>query len=607
MTPLFPALPLKPDETTMSLVSRLAHLHGKGEWTFSNDLGVPLKGLSAGDPAVLEKLHWLTGIAYSELERSSFIKQSRGLYAFRGELFPSRALSREKRYVCPRCISSDIEKSPAKSQVDAYERYFWSLACYRKCHIHGVEMVEVASNFGHFKCDPDKRAVCSSVDPVAPVEYTYTRSGLVDYVIGQLKHDPQDRHLRNYSLAGLVKASEYIGILDNKGARFQLKNVTNEEWHAAGARGFEILRQGSMGLHDFFLRLFETYSHREAFRFIRTGLFGPTHVWFKGKGPDQSYFRNLLIEAAAAVLPLGPGDEILGQEIKVRKIHSLQTASLETNVGVERLRSVLIHNGILSREHAKTAPHNCLFEASALTPILSELSDCTVLEDAAEYLGVTPRLLRDMLQRNLLTPVKYGRSTPNRCLFSRVSLDTFIARVQIVEKSESREGKRDCNIRFAANRWNGKIIDIIHAVVDGRISAVRIDKSKRGVQSLYFDPDTVSLAFGTHDVVGISRTVATNMLKARWKTICALMENKFLPYELMTNPYSKRKTRRILEKDISLFSTKYVSLSELSEARSENPQQLLAKFRRNGVNPDICPKLSKGYFYLRERQLHLGV
>lgn len=603
MTTLFPTLPLKPDETTMSLVSRLAYLHGKGEWTFSNDLGVPLKGLSAGDPVVLEKLHWLTGIAYSELERASFIKQRRGLYAFRGELFPSRALRRGNRYVCPHCIRADMETTPSKSEVNAYERYYWSFAFYRACHIHCVPMVEVVSNSESDKGKFGARGICAIVNADRAHQFFYKSSGLVGCLINQLEAQREGPYFEEYSLASLVKASEYVGILDYKGSRFRLADVTNEEWHAAGARGFEILTQGSGALREFFVRLYERYTQGKAFHYIRTGLFGPTHVWFKGKDPDRSYFRSILIEAAAAVLPLGPGDELLRQKIKVRKIHSLYTASLETSVGMERLRSVLIHSHILSPDLAKAAPHNCLFEVSTLAPFLSELSDCMVLEDAAEFLGVTPRLVRGMLQRNLLAPVKYGRSMPNRCLFSRVSLENFIARLQVIETTESRERKRDCNISFAARRWKGKEIDIIHAVVDGRISAVRIDKSKRGIQSLCFDPDTVSLAFGAYDVVGISRTNATTMLKARWKTICALMENNFLPYELMRNPYNKRMTRRIMPRDISLFSMKYVSISELSAARNENPQRLLAKFRKNGVIPDICPTLSKGYFYLRERQL----
>ena len=64
---------------------------------------------------------------------------------------------------------------------------------------------------------------------------------------------------------------------------------------------------------------------------------------------------------------------------------------------------------------------------------------------------------------------------------------------------------------------------------------------KRGVQSIYFDSDAVSAAFGTHDLSGVARTGATKILNIRRPTVCALIDNNILMENMGINHTTRGK------------------------------------------------------------------
>ncbi|MBC7736000.1 MAG: hypothetical protein H7245_01970 [Candidatus Saccharibacteria bacterium] len=62
---------------------------------------------------------------------------------------------------------------------------------------------------------------------------------------------------------------------------------------------------------------------------------------------DYAPFRDLLRSHIAEIWPMGPGDELMGEPVRVRRKHSVLTAAREINMDPRRLCKLLVEAGFV--------------------------------------------------------------------------------------------------------------------------------------------------------------------------------------------------------------------------------------------------------------------
>jgi hypothetical protein len=95
----------------------------------------------------------------------------------------------------------------------------------------------------------------------------------------------------------------------------------NHEIYTSPSAGFAFIERNDWGLRLAFGRLYE---------------------WLAHESDDAAYepLRDIIRRHVIETMPLGPGDDVFGREVTVRRLHSVRSASLEMDVHPKRLRKL---------------------------------------------------------------------------------------------------------------------------------------------------------------------------------------------------------------------------------------------------------------------------
>ncbi len=96
-----------------------------------------------------------------------------------------------------------------------------------------------------------------------------------------------------------------------------------------------------------------------------------------GGVPNVEVFRRILRDHLVETSPLGPGDELMGEPVTVRRLHSVRTAGQATGIDQRRMRRMLAEAGIVADAAEGTCDGWETFDAAAAQPILDDLTALT--------------------------------------------------------------------------------------------------------------------------------------------------------------------------------------------------------------------------------------
>lgn len=114
-------VPLQPDETTASFVSRLAFANGV--LTISEllmDAELTMAGFLKGDPKVFAKVSDLSGVAVGDLMKQACVPHGLSRYQLLGHDLGKQHLLRGVSRVCPACLRGDNDLQAHTDAVTAH-------------------------------------------------------------------------------------------------------------------------------------------------------------------------------------------------------------------------------------------------------------------------------------------------------------------------------------------------------------------------------------------------------------------------------------------------------------------------------------------------------
>ncbi len=167
------------------------------------------------------------------------------------------------------------------------------------------------------------------------------------WFLGRLNNDETSDWLNKFDLYAACVFCDLLGrVTLRKKMPYRQLVAPENLWRRCDA-GFSIANQGKEVIQASLMKL---QSDNDAPRKGYRKTFGELYdrLSFGLTGDEYRPFRDLLRSHIVQTWPLGPGDDLMGEPITERKVHSVLTAAQEVGIDIRRMRKLLSENGVVA-------------------------------------------------------------------------------------------------------------------------------------------------------------------------------------------------------------------------------------------------------------------
>ena len=249
--PLTPCLPIFEGESLVSWTARLARYQtGFGPTFFLRLMGVGLQDAIAATPRGLDRLSELGGVPRADLEKGAYLPLGKRVYVYGGHRFHAEFVGRNRTTYCPACLLEPVPNGP--SGPHRIGRVAWFFTPVRTCPVHGRPLIR-RPNTSYGEAFQDMMVVAPpDAELRRMVEQSVRRavSPLQAYLEGRLRGAAGPAWLDGQQIDYAVRATEMVGACLLFGTRADLNELSEDDWDAAGAAGFEATSRGPEGIQE---------------------------------------------------------------------------------------------------------------------------------------------------------------------------------------------------------------------------------------------------------------------------------------------------------------------------------------------------------------------
>jgi TniQ len=599
-------IPLGRGEAPTSFASRLAAANGLPVREFCLDWDFRFQSVVDGDVAAIEVLADKGGVAAADLMAHAFIRGQNHAFTYRGEQLMRLSLRRQRVAICPRCLAEDMANSQVAPRLAPFGRAIWQIAAVKTCPVHQTPLVVVAEDLTPGTLHDWAYHVSKAVPDLPRLVAEATArplTGLEAYVVARLDAlGGQHRLLDRLLLHVAIGACELFGAAATLGRTPDLKRLTDEQWRAAGAAGFEILAAGEPAVAEFLEGLQKSYPYSGAATEGAQAIFGRIYQVLEFGREDASYdkVRDLVGDYIRTRFPVGPSDVVFGKPVERRVLHSVRTLSLETKLHPKRLKKLLRASGLLSADADGLAGGNCLFDAEQGSRAAKEAAAATLsVQKTGLYLNA-PRVQRDMLYRaGLIVPRVSGSDHGAADQFSPADLDAFLDRLLDGAAPVKSASDARVSIPDAARLACCTSEEIVRLILDGRLSRKWRLTSERGYLSVLVDVEEVRALVRGPDHGGLTGLEIKDRLSTTAKVAAALIKHGHLKTLTVINPVNRCPTVVVPIEEVERFAREYISLFALAKQQGRHFLAVKQELEDDGIEPALDPKKIGASFYRR--------
>jgi len=603
--PLRHTVPLGVGETPASFASRTAALNGLPAREFCLDFGTTFQKVVDSEPAAIAIIAAKGGVPAASLAEHAFIRGEKHRYVHRGEELNRGGLRRQAIAVCPRCLAEDIATSQSRPSLAPFGRAIWQIAAVKTCAVHGVALSIVVRDPTPSKVHDfayHVAGVLPGLDRLVDESVERPATRLETYVTGRLNADAGPQLLDRLPLHVAIGACELFGAVATLGRTPDLKRLTDNEWHAAGAAGFEIFAGGEAGVADFLEGLRKSYPYSGAATEGAQAIFGRIYQTLEYGREDPSYdgVRDLVGHFIRTRFPVGPGDVVFGKPVERRTLHSVRTLSAETGLHPKRLRKLLDVAGALPEGSDALADGNCLFDAQRGSTVAKEAAAATLsVVKAGEYLNA-PRVQRDMLYRSgLIVPRVRGVEHGAADQFAPEDLDAFLDRLLDGAEPVEAAGAGEASIPDTAKQCCCASEEVARLVLDRNVVRKWRLAGERGYMSVLVDVEEVRTLVRGPDHGGFTSVALKDRLQTNDRVARALMTQRHLKTITVINPVNRCPTVIVPAEEVKRFEREYVSLFTLAKQQGRHFRKVKQELDAAGIRPALDPEKIGATFYRR--------
>jgi hypothetical protein len=594
-------VPLLWRETATSFTSRLAARNGLSAPDFCLDFGITYRGIVDGDPVALRMITDLGGVDRDDLAAWSPATMGGARLNFRGHLFHGKTLRNPDIRGCPVCLREDAQNSKLPPEQSMGLRGHWSVPHVATCIRHDHPLVFLYR-------DPHATARYDNAQHLASLSAAIQNGNLdkpkehptsfEDWLEDRLSDGPGSDWLSGHPLHAASVFCRLLGIALLRLDGLRLEHIAEESQHALYAQGFEVAERGEEAIRSALVRLQNL---------IETPQDGPKKIFPTlydrlshdyADNPDYAAFRSILRDHMASSWPLGPGDELLGEPVHERRLHSVTTAAQETGVDPRRLRKLLIAAGLLT-DDCQLPDTWAVFDAAQAEPVLRDLTALVSAKEFRDIIGATRSQFDLLVADGVLVPALETSET--KSVWDPRTGTAFLTgllrgAVQLRQPQHSWE-----HISKSAQRLKIGPGVIIQAIMDGRLHRIGNLEGRTGYAAVYVDHDEVARLFGSEAPPGHSiETFAKSVGSGPPIGLRRLILDGHTPATRAVNPRTKAEQFYITPADAEAFHAKYFTPRTMANAYRRSWQSLRVELERNTIMPFNSGERDYGRVFPRE-------
>jgi hypothetical protein len=581
------SIPVGLRETPASFASRLALRNFVSARDLAQHFGLSFQKVVDGDELEIRRLADLGGAQLEDLMPNA-IRKTGTAFEFRGQKITKDALRRARVHVCPICIQEDNASSELPANLAAYGRFDWTIGSVRTCAKHSVALAEVARDLRPVEYHDWSRNIAAAIPAIDRLANEATRrlaSGLETYLLDRIEGRANYPWLGELPFFAAAWTTEIVGAVAEfgKGVNFDL--LTGDDLYRAGAAGFEIVKDGAAGIDNFMSKLKrEHVPKKDGSPYGPQATYGKFYMRFSQGLADPAYdpVRAAMAEHILANFPLGPGDEICGKPIEVRRFHSIRTASTTYRMHPKRLRKLVEAEGLVPDRSVKD--RDVLFDAAVGDRLFMRESDSVTMKQVEKFINA-PRLLTKLLfEAGLIRRHSVGSAALNEVFF-KSELDAFLAVLFRKAETASSTTLNACDITTAARRANCPATEIVRLIVDDRLAWVGRRAGVEGLMAILVDLEEIRPLTKLPELKGLIPADALRALRVSFKTMAGLLKVGALKTIVQRHPIKRNPQVVIPFEEIERFKAEFTSLFLLAHERGKYMAVLLRELKALGVQP----------------------
>lgn len=576
-------LPLAPRETAFSFMARLAARNGVTAAEFGRDMGIVFPNVIDGKPEALGRLAEISGATPADLAAWSPKSQGNWKHTFRGETFNTRGVRETTLRGCPTCLREDAENSHLPPEQAMAVRGTWLPRHVTLCLHHQHPLVplwnektparryDTPARFAEIADKVLSGDLDRPIRDAAPFDLWFER---------RLVEGPADGWLDQFALFPAAHFCELLGRAIFAVEIPKWRKMPSDRIWCCYDLGYKFASQGEMAIRR---ALGELQQYIGAPMDGPKKKFGDLYDRLAHDLTDEDYrpFRDLLRDHIATTWPLGPGDELMGEPIQERRVHSVLTAARDTGIDPRRLRKLLAEADLIQPAGEGRPDAWELFDAVAAAPFLRSLGAGVSAMELQEKLCISRSQFDLLRQDGYFPPILGGDGHKPMwdIQAGRAFFDSLLAGAEPIYVP-----MHDwCDLATAAQRLKIRPGEIVAMIEARQLMRVGKHLGRDGYAAILVDLAEVERLLVPSDAKGLTIELFAKTVGLRPTAAMRLVRAGHIPSTESTNPKTKAIQRFLTPADIDAFHARFVTLRRLAAIIGRSWQTLRVLLVEAGI------------------------
>ncbi len=587
---------LQEGETAFSFMSRLAAHNGLEAQIFSNDMGVAFKSVIDADYATLEHVSAISGTEIDKLLAYTPRYHGKRLHEYRGYSFHAKGIKLSTVKGCPVCLADDL-KDGAESM---YLRGHWMPLHATICPIHQHPLVPLwgdTSPVHRYDTLPYFQKIISRIRNGSLEQQKRAPTPFEFWFLGRLSNTEASDWLNNFDLYAACRFCDLLGrVTLRKEMPYRQLVAPENLWRRCDA-GFHIANQGEEAIQASFMKLqSDDDAPRKGFRKTFGDLYD--RLSFDLTGDEYRPFRELLRSHIVQTWPLGPGDDLMGEPITKRSVHSVLTAAQETGIDTRRMRKLLSEHGIVAPIGEGKPDSWELFDAHKAKDFLASLDHHVSAIGLQKALNISRSQFELLRSDGWFPPDLQGPD--HKPLWNLIEARRRLEMLMNGALPVSGTGQFWETVSKAAQRLKTRPAAILNLIETKSISRIGKLGDTPGYAGIVVDITELRLHFEPDEMPGINIEAFAKTVGLRPIQAGRLVRNNFTASTKTVNPVTKLQQQVLSPEDIANFHNTYITLKGLSVELQRSWQSLIPDIEGHGIKAFSPDGVDYGPLFLRD-------
>ncbi|OSP53511.1 hypothetical protein BV911_17560 [Pseudoruegeria sp. SK021] len=382
---------LRAREIPASFMARLANRNGVTTRDFARDLGIDFFGVCYNKQDAIERLAAFGNVPCAALLRWTPVRPAAQNAHMNGQTFSRLSFSVGQMRACPACLRTHAVtgEGSAHGQMSFYGH--WQLRHVSLCLTHNLPLVTLWSDkVQHRRLDIGLH-LAELADDILTGTFDRQERTATDFDIwleNRLSGRTDQTWLHRFATGEAADLCTWLGEAVTKVEPQDFDPSDPDNLWRITQLGYATASKGGAPVTRVLERLQAEFgSARAGPKQVLDSFY--TILGTPGSKNTRPTLREFIRSHIINHWPLGPGDNLFGEPVTTRKLHSIRTAARETGIDQRRLGNLLAQAGLVPPAGNRPDDNETLFDAAASRGLIDGLANSVGAQSVQTALGIS--------------------------------------------------------------------------------------------------------------------------------------------------------------------------------------------------------------------------